>query len=150
MTDTHCSHPMARNAIVRCLLAEGFTRADANIWGNNWAGWPDLDDVACTAIAYDDHGVPAEQAVDWNDERFLPHEALRLYDIGWTPAEAAWIRDLLPDADCDITDWANLKIPPARVAEYLAAGMTTYEVATLEESQPPSTETLSFMAAFRA
>ena len=139
--------PVVRAAIIWALTDAGFPRPDAETWATGWACRPDPALVVHEAIAYDDHGIPLTQAIDWHQHGFYAYEATGLYDIRWTPADAATIRDLLYDTGIEIDEWAVQGLPADRVIAYLLADVHIDEVDIYEAEPGGPVAVLGMLAA---
>ncbi|MEO9322282.1 hypothetical protein ABFT23_02250 [Nocardioides sp. C4-1] len=139
--------PPVRSAIIWTLTDAGFPRPDAEAWANGWAMNPDPALVAHQAIAYDDHGIPIDHAIDWHQHGFLAHEAICLHDNRWQPADAATARDLTYNHNLgDLDDWITTGLPAHRVIAYLHAQVHVDEVDTYEAQPGGSDDALGMLA----
>ena len=115
--------PAVRSAIVWTLTDLGFPRHDAEAWADAWSMKPDLALVAHQAVAYDDHGIPLAQALDWHHRGFIAYEATCLYDARWTPVQAATARELAWNTGTELDDWLRTGLPADRGIAYLRANV---------------------------
>lgn len=112
--------PAVLAAIVWQLLDAAFPRSTADAWATGWLGRPEPHLVLNDAIAFDDHGIDLEQALQWHQAGFAAYEATPLADEGWSPSEAETVRDLAEDQET-FYDWIATGLPPERVIGYLRA-----------------------------
>ncbi|HEY0889512.1 MAG TPA: hypothetical protein VGE38_07875 [Nocardioides sp.] len=137
--------PTDRSVIVAMLLDACFSRADAEAWADasTWTAGSSI--VAAEAIAYDDHGIPLDQAIDWHAQGFEAAEAICFYDRHYTPEQAQTVINLTHQ---DI-EWLATGLPADRVIAYLRAGVTLDEYHDCENSDDSTDEALTMLAGFR-
>jgi hypothetical protein len=127
-------------------LDAGFSRSDAELLSENWLGTPDPGLVLHEASAHDDHGIEIGQAIEWHLRRFLSFEATSLYDSGWSPQQAATVRDLCEEPS-DFHEWVATGLTAARVTNYLIANVSLDEHAHLAVDEADLDAALATMAA---
>lgn len=138
--------PTDRSAIVATLLNACFARADAEAWADatTWTAGSSI--VAAEAIAYDDHGIPLDQAIAWHAQGFEAAEAICFFDRRYTPEQALTVIDLTNHEE-DVERLAT-GLPAERVIAYLRAGVTLDEYDDWEKSNDSSDEALAMLAGF--
>lgn len=138
--------PTDRSVIVSMLLDACFSRADAEAWadGSTWTAGSSI--VAAEAIAYDDHGIPLDQAIAWHSQGFEAAEAICFYDRRYTPEQALTVIDLTTNEE-DV-EWLATGLPADRVIAYLRAGVTLDEYDDWENSDASTDEALTMLAGF--
>ena len=132
--------------IVWALLDAGFPRDDAEQWARSWVLIPEPALVLAHAIAYDDHGIPLQQALEWHQRGFDVGEACGYYDAHYTPVQVAWVELLIHEHD-QIEDWLATGLPADRVIAHLHAGVRAHEAAAFEAIDGTG-DTLGMLAAF--
>lgn len=136
-----------KSAVAWTLIDEGFPPSAAEAWADCWNVWLDPYTVIAQAIAYDDHGVPLDQAINWLQHGFLAAQATCFYDHRYTPLQAATVTELV-EHDTDIDEWLATGLPADRVIAYLHAGVTLHEYDDFENSGSPTDEALNMLAGF--
>ncbi|HET7356688.1 MAG TPA: hypothetical protein VFJ09_08445 [Nocardioidaceae bacterium] len=105
----------------------------------NLDGW--LVHVAAEAIAYDDHGIPLDQAIAWHAQGFEAAEAICFYDRRYTPEQALTVINLTTDEEG--VEWLATGLAADRVIAYLRAGVTLDEYGDWENSDDSTDEALT-------
>ncbi len=139
-------HPTStiRAANVWALLDECFPREVAEAWADGWKAGLFVNPTE--VIAYDDHGIPLDQALTWHQHGFDAAEATCFYDRHYTPEQALKVT-LLTNGDEDI-EWLATGLPADRVIAYLHAGVTLAEYDDFENNDDPTDEALTMLAGF--
>lgn len=138
-------HPTStiRSANIWALLDECFSRRDAEAWADGWKAGLFVNPAE--VIAYDDHGIPLDQAITWHQHGFHAAEAIGFYNRRYTPEQALTVT-LLTNDDEDI-EWLATGLPADRVIAYLRAGVTIDEFDAFEASDE-SGDALTMLAGF--
>ncbi|GAA4372816.1 hypothetical protein [Nocardioides caricicola] len=138
--------PTDRADIVAMLLDACFPRADAEAWADasTWTAGSSI--VTAEAIAYDDHGIPLDQAIAWHAEGFEAAEAICFYDRRYTPEQAVTVIELTNHEED--REWLATGLPADRVIAYLRAGVTLDEYDDWENNDDSSDEALTMLAGF--
>ena len=133
--------------IIGLLDDAGFPRPDAEAWadGSTWLAGPSI--VAAEAIAYDDHGIPLDQAITWHEHGFYAADATCFYDHDYTPEEAATVAHLV-DQDADTDERLATGLAADRVIAYLRAGVTLDVYTDFENSDDSTDDALTMLAGF--
>lgn len=126
------------------LLDACFARADAEAWADASTWTVGSSIVAAEAIAYDDHGIPLDQAIAWHAQGFEAAEAICFYDRRYTPEQAVTVMNL---TNQDI-EWLATGLPADRVIAYLRAGVTLDEYDDWENSDDSTDDALAMFAGF--
>lgn len=148
------------------FLQAGFTEADAARWLialEAVGGLPDRR-TAFRVLEYRDTGFTRDQAVAWIARGYPTYLAWPFADAGWNPDQARaliwlygprWTTPGAPehhpgDPADRARDWLTTGLPPDRVLQLVAAGITLAELHADPGIAETDEETLTMLAALRA